>query len=86
MSYAIVFPGQGSQRVGMLDALRSYDGMERLLDAAEALSGVALGTIAEEGPDADLADTRVAQPLLYLADWAWGRALVEAGAAYSPRL
>jgi [acyl-carrier-protein] S-malonyltransferase len=81
VTYAIVFPGQGSQRVGMLDALRSYDGMERLLDAAEALSGMALGTIAEEGPDAELADTRVAQPLLYLADWAWGQALQEAGAS-----
>jgi [acyl-carrier-protein] S-malonyltransferase len=65
----------------MLDALRSYDGMERLLDAAEALSGMPLGTIAQDGPDVELADTRVAQPLLFLADWAWGRALQEAGAS-----
>ncbi len=81
MAYAIVFPGQGSQRVGMLDALRSYDGMERLLDAAEALSGMPLSTIAAEGPESELSDTRVAQPLLYLADWAWGMALSEAGAS-----
>jgi [acyl-carrier-protein] S-malonyltransferase len=81
VSYALVFPGQGSQRVGMLDALRSYDGMERLLDAAEALSGMPLSRVATEGPDVDLADTRVAQPLLYLADWAWGRALADAGAS-----
>jgi [acyl-carrier-protein] S-malonyltransferase len=64
----------------MLDALRSYDGMKRLLDAAEALSGLPLGEIAAEGPDDKLADTLVAQPLLYLADWAWGSSLIEAGA------
>jgi [acyl-carrier-protein] S-malonyltransferase len=64
----------------MLDALRSYDGMERLLDAAEALSGLPLGEIASEGPDDRLADTRVTQPLLYLADWAWGSSLMDAGA------
>ncbi len=80
MSFAIVFPGQESQRVGMLDALRSYDGMERLLDAAEALSGMPLSELADNGPDGDLADTRAAQPLLYLADWAWGMALLDAGA------
>lgn len=80
MAFAVVFPGQGSQRVGMLDALRSYDGMERLLDAAEALSGLELSRIAASGTDDELADTRVSQPLLYLADWAWGASLLEAGA------
>ena len=80
MAFALVFPGQGSQRAGMLDSLRLYDGMERLLDAAEALSELPLRVIAEMGPDSELANTRAAQPLLFLADWAWGRAVLDAGA------
>ena len=80
MAFALVFPGQGSQRVGMLSALRSFDGMERLLDAAEGLSELPLRAIAEDGPDTSLADTRASQPLLFLADWAWGRSIIQAGA------
>lgn len=34
--HALVFPGQGSQRVGMLDALPETDSFQRLVDAAEA--------------------------------------------------
>ena len=56
-SLAFVFPGQGSQRVGMLDCFRGDAALERLLATAESLSGLALGDIAAEGPDAALADT-----------------------------
>jgi [acyl-carrier-protein] S-malonyltransferase len=78
-TYAFVFPGQGSQKIGMLDAVPETEDMDRLLDAAEALSDLGLRTMALMGSDQDLADTRVAQPLLYLADWAWGQALLESG-------
>lgn len=63
----------------MLDRLPDLDSLERLLDAAEALSGLPLRSVAAQGPDDALADTRAAQPLLYLADWAWGVTLVESG-------
>jgi [acyl-carrier-protein] S-malonyltransferase len=76
---ALVFPGQGSQRPGMLDAVPENEALDRLLDAAEALTGLDLRDIAATGDEADLADTRVAQPLLYLADWAWGSALLDSG-------
>jgi [acyl-carrier-protein] S-malonyltransferase len=76
---AFVFPGQGSQRAGMLESVPELDSLQRLLDAAEALSGLELRTIALLGQAEDLADTRVAQPLLYLADWAWGVTLLESG-------
>jgi len=69
---ALVFPGQGSQRIGMLSDLACLDGAERLLDAAEALSGLPLRHVAVAGTPEQLADTRFAQPLLYLADWAAG--------------
>ncbi len=77
--FAFVFPGQGSQRQGMLDAVPETEDMDRLVDAAEALSGLELRAIAALGTDEDLADTRVAQPLLYLTDWAWANALIDAG-------
>jgi [acyl-carrier-protein] S-malonyltransferase len=76
---ALVFPGQGSQRIGMLDDVPELDALGRLLDAAEALSGFDLRSIASQGTPEDLADTRVAQPLLYLCDWAWGITLIESG-------
>lgn len=76
---AFVFPGQGSQRVGMLDVLPELDSLGRLIDAAEALSGLELRAISSRGDAEELADTRVAQPLLYLADWAWGVTLLESG-------
>lgn len=68
---ALVFPGQGSQRQGMLDPV-PVDDLPRLLDAAEAMTGLPLREIAATGSAQDLADTRASQPLLYLADCAWG--------------
>ncbi|MDZ4179039.1 MAG: ACP S-malonyltransferase [Coriobacteriia bacterium] len=83
MSYhptVMVFPGQGSQYPGMLDAVPENDTLHRLVDAAEALSGIDLRAIAgESAAPESLADTRVAQPLLYLTDWAWGVSLLEIG-------
>jgi len=76
---AFVFPGQGSQRPGMLDNVPENDTFSRLVDAAEALSGLELAEISRLGSVDDLADTRIAQPLLYLTDWAWGVALLESG-------
>lgn len=77
----IVFPGQGSQYHGMLEGVPENDTLERLVDAAEALSGIDLRTISacDATDTAALTDTRVAQPLLYLTDWAWGIALLDSG-------
>jgi len=75
---AFVFPGQGSQRVGMLDSLPLVSHLSDALIKAERLSGLPLRVLASEGPDSALADTRAAQPLLYLADLAWAYALESA--------
>ena len=63
----------------MLEAVPLSDDTRRLLDAAEALSGLELTRLSRTGPEEALADTRAAQPLLYLADWAWATALEAAG-------
>ena len=76
---AFVFPGQGSQRIGMLDALPDGALSRELLDSASEASGIDLAAVASNGPDADLADTRAAQPLLYLVGVAWASALADAG-------
>ena len=76
---AFVFPGQGSQRLGMLEQLPENDTLVRLLDAAEALTDIDLRAVASLGPESELADTRCAQPLLYLTDWCWAEALTDAG-------
>jgi [acyl-carrier-protein] S-malonyltransferase len=76
---AFIFPGQGSQHAGMLGAVPELETLDRLLDAAEALSGLELSSLARLGTSQELSDTRVAQPLLYLTDWAWGYTLLESG-------
>ncbi len=63
----------------MLESLPRPDAVMRLMDAAEALSGLELRDVAKDGTPDQLADTRAAQPLLYLCDWAWGSAMLEAG-------
>jgi [acyl-carrier-protein] S-malonyltransferase len=75
---ALVFPGQGSQHPGMLDEVPELESLDRLLDAAEALSGLELRSVIN-GTAEGLQDTLVAQPLLYLTDWAWGVTLLESG-------
>jgi len=80
---ALVFAGYGSQHQGMMRELREFSELRielaRLLDAAEALSGLQLARIAESGPDNLLADIRVAWPLLFIADYLWARHALERG-------
>lgn len=78
-SVAIVFPGQGSQRQGMLDSLPNERLAAGLAVYAEELSGLPLREIAAAGEAGPLADTRAAQPMLFIADVSWGLALVDAG-------
>jgi len=81
VSSVMVFPGQGSQYPGMLDVVPENDTLDRLIDAAEAMSGAdlrALGTSRNIDP-VILTDTRISQPLIYLSGWAWGIAVLDSG-------
>ena len=71
MSLGFVFPGQGSQFVGMLgDVAAAHHSVKvRFIEAGDAI-GVDLWSFAQRGPDAELAGTAVAQPVLLTASFA----------------
>ena len=68
MSFAFVFPGQGSQSVGMLAALAGADANVRatFAEASEVL-GYDLWKLVSEGPESDLNATARTQPALLAA-------------------
>lgn len=67
MKTALVFPGQGSQSVGMAKALFDTSSEARsLIEKADALLGYSLSKIMFEGPDETLAQTNFTQPALYV--------------------
>jgi [acyl-carrier-protein] S-malonyltransferase len=79
---ACFFPGQGSQSVGMLDALAAaYPSVgETFAEASEAL-GLDLWALASQGPKEELDRTERTQPVLLAAGVAVWRVWREAGGA-----
>ena len=67
MSLAFVFPGQGSQKVGMGAALLAErpDLFDRYLSLADETSGLPVRRLCLEGPIEELTRTDVAQPALF---------------------
>jgi [acyl-carrier-protein] S-malonyltransferase len=63
----------------MLDELPDGTERARLVDAAEAMTDTDLRTISRMADPEELAETRIAQPLLFLGDFVWGTALMDAG-------
>jgi [acyl-carrier-protein] S-malonyltransferase len=66
-SVAFLYPGQGSQRVGMGEGLLASDPeiYNRYLELAEDVSGLPLRRLSIEGPLDELTRTEVAQPALF---------------------
>jgi len=80
MKFAMLFPGQGSQSVGMLDAWRSVSPCVReTLDEAESVVGNELITLLSAGPSCRLDKTENTQPAVLIADVALFRVWTEAG-------
>ena len=66
-AFAFVFPGQGSQSVGMLDAWGGHPAVVQALQEASDALGEDLGALIQNGPKETLALTANTQPVMLVA-------------------
>lgn len=75
---ALLFPGQGSQEVGMAqDAVAASEAARRVFATADAALGLPLSRLCFEGPEEELLRTEIQQPAILTASVAMLRALEE---------
>ena len=80
MKKAFVFPGQGSQKVGMLkDLYEAYPVVKQTFEEADDALGFSLTKLCFEGPDEDLMMTYNTQPAILTASTACSRVLSQEG-------
>src|SRR6266581_4213508 len=80
MSLALIFAGQGAQKVGMGKSLSEGSAAAKALyDEANAVLGWDLKKLSFEGPEAELTQTKVCQPALFVHGLAVVAALREQG-------
>lgn len=73
---AFVFPGQGSQAVGMgKDIADAYPIAKETIEQANDIMGIDLSKLMFEGSDEALRDTSITQPAMYVCSMAIYRAL-----------
>ncbi|HEY4998097.1 MAG TPA: ACP S-malonyltransferase, partial [Usitatibacter sp.] len=77
MSLAIVFPGQGSQSVGMMQGFADLPIVQKTFLEANAILGIDLWTMARDGPIEALNQTVNTQPVMLVAGVACWRAWQE---------
>jgi len=71
MKTAHVFPGQGSQSVGMgLDLYQNYDAAKAVFEQADKALGFSLSRLCFEGPEEELTKTVNAQPAIVTVSFA----------------
>lgn len=79
--FAFVFPGQGSQAVGMLDAWGDHAAVREVVAEASDALGEDIGTLIQQGPKEALALTTNTQPVMLVAGVAAYRAWLAEGGA-----
>ncbi len=81
--FAAVFPGQGSQSVGMMSAWGEHQALveQTFAEASKALGGIDLWAIACTGPEAEINRTEITQPIMLTAGVAAWRVWQAAGGA-----
>ena len=77
--FAFVFPGQGSQAVGMLDAWGDHPAVREVVAQASDALGEDIGRLIKEGPKEALALTTNTQPVMLVAGVAAYRAWLAEG-------
>lgn len=75
-AFAFVFPGQGSQSVGMLDAWSGHPAVRQTLDEASSALGEDVAALIREGPKERLDLTTNTQPVMLTAGIACYRAWI----------
>ena len=65
--FAVVFPGQGAQSVGMLDAWAGHSAVAETLDEASAVLGRDMRALIHEGPKEQLDLTTNTQLVMLVA-------------------
>lgn len=80
-SFAFVFPGQGSQSVGMLDAWGDHPAVVETLKEASDAMGEDLGVLIHHGPKEALGLTTNTQPVMLVSAIAAYRAWLAEGGA-----
>ena len=80
MKTAFLFPGQGSQKVGMVqDLFANYDSVKALIKEADETLGFSISKMMFEGPDTELMKTEFTQPAILTASVAVWQVLKEHG-------
>jgi len=79
---AFIYPGQGSQHIGMArDLFESSEDIAHIYHQAEITLGRNLTTTMFDGPEEELRNTRNAQPAIFLHEYAITRVLASHGVA-----
>ena len=83
MKTALLFPGQGSQRVGMgRDLAVKFDVAKRTYEEADDVLGFALSQLCWDGPEDDLTLTKNTQPAILTTSIAVFRVLKDKGLTF----
>ena len=79
MTTAFLFPGQGSQSLGMMDTFSDISTVKKTFEEASAIMGKDMWNLMTEGPEDQLSVTTNTQPLMLISDVSMYRVWLELG-------